>query len=857
MIAIPRQLLVLACALALWPPSRAEGQASLPPRRPLTTGVLLPPTSVAWEQSPFALSLNPGGLGLGSSGLAYLHEDDERAFPGARRSDGLFANYGGLVAGGTSSFGAALSVEWLRGADGACSTALPCTRRTSLGWALGNPSFSAGFAFRWFSTTENADLDRAVTFDLGFIWRPARWLSFGAAASPLNAPRIGGIPVARLGTLGLGLRPFGPRLSLAADFKIDDDTGWTGAQFAYALGLTVLEGVELVAQVDHAASDPGAKPVVIQVGLRGGFGHASVGFAGAGIASGPGSGASLVADARVFAARGPALLGAARTAQTLDLKEELQGPSGLALLFRHPGELDAYTRLALRLQRLADDPSLDTLVLEVRGLGDISLGRVEELRGLVSGLRASGRRVVAWLPDGGDAEYYLATSADRIYAAPQAMLLINGFASERFYLRGLLDKLGVLPEFVAIGAYKSAPEQFTREGPSEASTEVTNALLDDQFTRYVQAIADARRLSTARVKELLDRGVLLAEEAVELGLVDGVSDEDKGLDEEITKLAGRPLPRRRSAGPDAEAPVAWGRETGIALVEVVGNIAPGEGTQRILRELRKAAADSSIAAIVLRVESPGGDVGASELIWQAVAAAKKRKPVVASFGDVAASGGYYVAAAADAIVAEPSTLTGSIGVFAGKADLSTLYGNVGVGTDLNLRGDKAALFTTQRPWTPAERTTVEGLVSRFYETFLQRVAVGRKMSRDDVHAVAQGRVWTGAQARQKGLVDELGGLDTALRLARSRAGIDASAPVRVVGSDGLFELPDLPSSPVPPGVKEAVALRALEWLSGAGAAETGRSAAAGAAFSDEARFLVQALLEGTPLVLAVDLPLVR
>lgn len=849
-----RSLRILLLLAALLAPAAARAQADLLLDRPVSEGVEHPPTSVATDQGPASGGVNPAGLATGASGLSYLHEDQESTLPYARRGDGVFASLGGLVAGDTGALALGLSMEWVRPRTG-CSAATPCARRTSLALAAGTSAVALGGAFRWFSSDESRAIDRLGTLDLGLTLRPAAWLSVAATGLALNAPQ----DVSREGVLGLALRPLSSeRLTVAADYRFDGKDGFSRGFLRYYASVR-LHGLDLVAQLSHPVQAPaGSRDVALVVALQAGFGNVSVTAGGGGLLAGP-PGAAVNVGAEVLTARGPYVFGAPKVAQTLRLQEALGGPSPLAQLLGAAPGLDAYTRLALRLERLADDDSLDTLVLEIRGTGDLTLGRVEELRGLLQGLRARGKHVVAWLEGGGDTAYYLACAAEKIYAAPQGLLEVNGLSTQRIYLRGTLRKLGVEPEFVKIGDYKSAPEQFMNEEPSVPAALETDALLDDQFGRYVAAVAKARGLDAPRVRALLDRGLMVTEDAVAAGLLDGVTAAGTALDELVAKVAGRPLPRE-SLGPEPQAPVRWGAVPGIGLIEVKGDIVPGDGqamaaADRIVRQLRRAAADPSLRALVVRVESPGGDVGASELIWQAVHEAAKKKPVVASFGDVAASGGYYVGCAAGTIVAEPSTITGSIGVFAGKADLSGLLGKLGVTTRTFRRGDKADILTLTRPWTEAERLVMEGVVRKFYETFLQRVAEGRKMSTGDVDQVAQGRVWTGAQAKERRLVDVLGGLEVALQLARDQAGLPAGAPVAVEGASGLFELPAAVRT-LPPQAPGALAgltpLQALELLARGVAEPTALQT-----LSERARPLVEALASGRPLAYAVDLPQAR
>ncbi len=834
----------LLAALALSRAARAQAVVELD--RPRSVGIELPPTNTAIESSPFSLVLNPAGLVLGPGGLAYLHEDDDPALKNARRGDALFLSLGGLREGETASAALGLSLEWLR-PRAACTAADPCWRRTTLGLAFGTPALAFGLDYHWYQSAESTSVDQLGTLDLGVVARPAKWLSLAGTALAINAPQN----LSRVGVLALALRPFGPKLTLGAEYWFDGRDGFTHGQLAYDLGVRLF-GLDLVGNLAHDVQPVSGKArVALEVALRGGFGDVGVTAGGGGLVAG-GNGSTVDVGAEARFAHGPYLFGAPKVQETLDLSEALAGPSRLMKLFFPSRGLDPYLKLVLRLQRLENDPALDTLVVKIDGTGGLSFGRAEELRGLFAALRAHGKHVVAWLSGGGDTAYYLACAADRIYAAPQALFEINGLSISEIYLKGLLDKIGARPEFVKIGKYKSAPEEFTNEAASGPAALQVNAMLDDLSKRYVAAIGRSRHLPTDVVQKALDRGLFVAEEGVKLGFFDGVAAPGEELDDEVTKLAGRRLPEE-DLGPASAEPERWGSVPAIALVEVDGDIVGGDepgfaAADRIVREVRAAARDSSVRAIVLRVESPGGDVAASELIYRAVRRAAKKKPVIASFGDVAASGGYYVGVAADRIVAEPSTITGSIGVFAGKADLSGLFAKIGVSVQTFERGAHADIFTLARPWTPEETKVVQAAVQSFYETFLRHVARGRKMSVQQVDGLARGRVWTGAQAKAKGLVDQLGGLFDALSLARRAAGLSEGAVVTVTGAPGLFSLPPLarPTRPQAPGTVGATALSAFELLAAGAEADP--------ALVARARPLVEALLVGRPLALAVDLP---
>jgi protease-4 len=855
-------LAVTLGALAIAPgDAQAQAFSYVSRGRPLSGGVLLPPTSVATVHTVFSFTLNPGAFVQGSTAFGYLHEDGTKALEGARRSDGIFFRLGGISAGDSGGISLGFSQEWIRPAGGGCPATAPCLARASLGLSVGAPAASIGFAYRWYHSGESTAINDLGTLDLGLLLRPSQWMSLGFVIEAVNGPKFGTNSLPRLYTLGLGIRPGVQWLTLASDLAVDDRTGWRGSRIQYLATATWARGLEAMFQFGHNLETPtDGKLYAFLAGLRGSFGHTELALASGTTLDGGNGGVGGVVTFQVSTARGPSLIRTTRAVE-IDLADELQGPSTLAKLIGLEAGLDAYTKLALRLDQLTKDPAVRTVVFTIRGTSGLSFGRMEELRGRIRAMQTAGKQVVAYLEDASDADYYLATSANRIYAAPQALLLINGLSSQRTFLRGLLDILKIEPEFVKIGAYKSAPEQFTNKTPSEASAEETNSLLDDQFSRYVNAIATSRNLTPEKVKELLNRGLWISEKAVGVGLIDQVSAGGSALRETLRNREDKNLAFEKLPSPN-EQPLTWGDPPAIGLVEVVGTIGSGlpgglggevADAETVVKQIRKAVTDPTVRAIVVRIDSPGGDVGASELMWQAVADAQKKKPVVASFGDVAASGGYYVGSAAGTIIAEPSTITGSIGVFAGKANLSKLFDTIGINTTTFKRGDHADFFTLTRAWTPQEREVAADMVRTFYETFLERVAAGRRMTRDQVDAVAQGRVWTGAQAKERGLVDHLGGLSDALQEASRQAGLPVGGRVVVMGAKGLFDLPEVPAKVEAlqreQGQRQWMhALPVLRALFG-GAVEE-RSL-------EQSWPILQALMEGRPLALATDLPLVR
>jgi protease IV len=491
---------------------------------------------------------------------------------------------------------------------------------------------------------------------------------------------------------------------------------------------------------------------------------------------------------------GPHLGG--QTYLALDLSGDIpeESPSDIGNFFeRRPPSLRT---LVESLDRAARDPKVTGVVVRVSSLPTSGWGQVQELRNAITRFRTSGKPAYAHLEFCGNKEYYLATACTKVYAVPTALLDVTGLETEVTFFRGTLDKLGVQAQFEGVGKYKNAPNQFTEKGFTEPHREQMEALLDSLYAEYATGIAQARGLTPEQVQAVVDQGPYDAVSAKKAGLVDELLYRDE-LEQRLSGAEpmkpGRYVKRSRSTAFDSRPKVA--------LVYAVGEIISGEsqtspfggsfaGSDTIAGAIREAREDSGIKAILLRVDSPGGSGTASDVIWREVELARKSKPVVVSMGDVAASGGYYIAMGSDAIVAQPGTITGSIGVFGGKFSLRGLYDKIGLSKEVLTRGKAAALFSEYRPWSDEERQRIRALMVAFYDDFVAKAAKGRGKERDDVHQVAQGRVWTGAEAKRIGLVDHLGGMDVALDVAKQRARIAKDQDVRLVElpeRKGLFE----------------------------------------------------------------------
>jgi protease-4 len=432
------------------------------------------------------------------------------------------------------------------------------------------------------------------------------------------------------------------------------------------------------------------------------------------------------------------------------------------------------------LRSAARDDRVKALVLHVDNV-DWGWAKIGEVRDAILAFRDSGKPVYASLGGGGEAEYLLATAADYIAVAPTATLQLDGLSASALFLRGALDKTGISPNFARAGRYKSAVEQFTRSEMSEESREMLGALLEDTWRVLVDSLATARGFSSDEMTVLIEEGPYWANAAYERGLVDTLL-----YREELDSLASHP-PNERELS-ETPMPRYLGRlgvpgvGPRVALIHATGTISSGRsheefgggrvvGSETVLDALEEARSLHAIKAVVLRVDSPGGSGQASDDIWRAIERVRAEKPVVVSMSDLAASGGYYIAAGADRIVAQPATITGSIGVFSGKLNVLGLYRKLGLNVETIARGPHAEMLSAFHDFTPEEADLFEKQVLAFYGVFVDRVARGRGLEPDSVDAAGQGRVWSGLAARSLGLVDEWGGLDRAIDIAKELADI--------------------------------------------------------------------------------------
>ena len=820
----------LLAAPTLWAPSLGHAQS-------LSRGVRLPMPSVSLADDVFGMDVNPAGLGLVRSFEAGFVATRLSTGVGGTGEAGYFAMplpFGVALGFAVSHLGTqelGLGSTGVAGGLGGLTRRFDDFTRLSFGvaWAP-SPRFSIGLTTHKL-LGDAPQVSGFSTLDMGMTVRPSRWLSFGAAVRDLTTPAINGyygslspapgaaappgLPIAlgkpqatgglgglgglavldgrvqslhRSWVMGLGIRPGTERVFIGADVAIEEIARHVDptvrVMFEPVPGLSIggTLGLRDRTTTTEITAQLGLTWAFDAAGARGGLTYAS------NVERSRGHDGFTVA-ARFHGARERVLPEPSERFLRIALEGGMpeSAPArgllggGAAPKWTHPAA-------ALALEAALWDARISGVTL---AFDDVSLGlaQAEELRTLIWRLRRAGKHVVAHMNGTSNAAYLAASAAERLYLSPVTTLNTVGFAASTLYLRGLLDKIGVLPEFIAAGKYKSAPESFTRKDRSGPSREATTAFLNDAMGKLVAGIAENRKRSVEEVRALVEKGPLTASEAVAGGWADGVEALD-GLEKRLKKDAKLRISYLRDVG--APAGDRWGGYDGIAVIHVEGTITEGKsstdavmggrnaGAETIVAALRAAKSNPRIKAVVLRVNSPGGSVGASERILREARALKKRKPLIASFGNLAASGGYYIACDASEIFAEASTLTGSIGVFYGKAAVSELLGKGDIHSDTIKTGPHADMMSFNRPWTEAERALLTRLVGDTYTQFLDHVARGRKMKREQVREVAEGRIWSGQAALGHKLVDRVGGLVDAIARAKELAGWKADERVGVV-----------------------------------------------------------------------------
>jgi protease-4 len=490
---------------------------------------------------------------------------------------------------------------------------------------------------------------------------------------------------------------------------------------------------------------------------------------------------------KIFANKQPTVAGNSVLVLTLDGDVPEAAPVDIPIPFIESQAMPTVRDIWAALHEAATDDRIKAVVLQPRGLS-IGWGKLEELREEISEFKRSGKPVYALLQGPGSREYYLASEADKIYVSPDDMVNVKGFAAETLYVKGALDKLGVNVQVDHIGAYKDAGDMFTRTSMTPETREVLNQLLDQIYGDFATQVAQGRHKTPDEIRAIVDQGPYIAREAKANGLVDQLGYEDQVYADLKKKLNIGDL---KKIGIRTYSKAVPGKGDRIAVIVGQGDIvrnAPeaqfgsgaalsASGMRKVIRQVRD---DSSIRGVIVRVDSPGGDSVASDEILHELKLLSQVKPMVISMSDVAASGGYFMSMTGDPVIAYPDTITGSIGVLYIRPSVHDLFNKIGLQEDTVSRGKFADLDSLYDPLNDAEIQKLHGSIEATYVSFVSKVAAARKRSYNQIDPLAQGRVWMGTQARQNGLVDELGGFDRAISLVRQRAKLPPTGETNLI-----------------------------------------------------------------------------
>ena len=706
--------------------------------------------SVATTEFVTSGVINPAGLSFyNAMGIRYTHSF----------TDSTYGGDDALLIGSQRGFA---GIEWLN------HTSNQFRRKYTL--AMGEritTNFYMGASYSWFGG-DNALYKKMKNWKIGFLYRPRPSVSLGLTADRLNQPRYGQILQKRAYRSGLAVRPYGPRLTLSSDLRWleGDDINKLDGNFRMAFG--PFRGVRFSADYQTEGS--------FKVGIIVDLEQMRVGTQGRFNSGQQFDGGSYFLEAGAIRYGSPMQRSGRIATITLsgDIVDEPESKS----IFR--SERNSFLRLISALRKGADDDRFGELFLKIDGMR-LSFATAQELRAAISEWRKNGKAVTAYIENGGNLAYYLASAADEIIMHPTGYLMLNGLSATATFYKGTMDKLGINANVIRTGPHKTAGDSFTEYDLTDASREQIDWLLDDLYDQMVDGISNGRRILPNEIKRLIDDGPYTARGALDAGLIDDLKYNDE-VRENHDVAGASYIDLLKYYGTEDYNP-RWSEPTRIAVVYANGAIVPGNGGrdlfqgqvaggQTLAKNLEKIRKDNRIKGVVLRVDSPGGDLFGSDRIYRELELLKGKKPLVVSMGGVAASGGYYISCPGDEIIASPGTITGSIGVIAGKADMSGFYEKIGMKKNTLKRGQHADIMSMNRAATDEEIEHTEKQIWQFYADFVSKVSTWRKIDYDSVDAIGQGRVWTGRQAKQYGLVDSYGGVWEAIELARQKAGID-------------------------------------------------------------------------------------
>jgi len=746
------------CFLGLTPTASAD----IPPPR-ASDPVPDPGRSLASSDDTTAIANNPANL-------AYLPAAELRWSMAWTGSASALPNRGMAFGFGVpiGPFATGLRLDWLSPSGSAPAPFDSNYHWIRWGLAVGNPKASFGTTIGW-GFSRSPALDGYVSLTSGLTSRLFPWLSASLVVRDWNTPvSAAGVPIERSWAAGVALRPFGTRaIEAGFDLALYQTSEAVSAHGMLSLNLPRVGRLrgDLTVYPDSDRRFLAMAGVDVNMDRL----QASAGAIFGNAVTQSGTGFYLGAAFRAY--REPGV--------PLPLKV-------VRLKINDTPGVRGNVRLLKRLWRLADDPEVAGVVLQLRADPASTLAHAEEVADAIRGLRARGKKVLCHLEDAGSKALFVCSQADRIAMNPAGGLRFAGLSSSYMYFGGTLKKLGVRADFVRIGDHKLAAEQYTMPAGSPVASRDHQELVDTFEEVYLHDVGGGRRIPAQELKARIAKGPFIAAEARDAGLIDTLAYSD-----EIERVVDEMLGARARVVDDDNPPrpaESWGEVPKVAVVYLDGDMVDGEsqfipfvgiklaGSTTISRALRRAREDASVKSVVFRIETGGGSSLAADVILREAILTAKVKPLIVSMGSSAASGGYYAAVGAREIFANRTTVTGSIGIFYGKVDVSGLLDRLGVHVEQFRSGPRADAESFYRPFTDSEHVELGVKVKQFYDTFIARVAEGRKMKPEAVDAIARGKVWTGAQARPLGLVDKLGGLREALEEARRLGALPPDAP---------------------------------------------------------------------------------
>lgn len=811
----------LAALLILATASSAAAQDS--PSR----GIALPDRSLSGQDDAASVEVNPAGLGF-MQGAELRYAFELGAPNDARSNDDGHAVFTALGFGG---FGLGFGAQWLL--HPALGGDLERYRKYTFAGALSlSDSLSLGLAANLFGSDRDERLDDLSAWDLGLQWRPASTLGLSLAVRDLNGPFLTeGRALPRRISAGLLLRLLDGRLQL--DQELDYLTSDDPLTYRLRLAIEPISGLRLFGRSALAFDGADLGDVNVTAGLELSLG--SVGLASA-------LHIARTDDKTAYAGQRHSLwISPGKQRSLLDIIPDdrwhiveigggLAELSGGGLLGGAGGS--PFLELLFDLDAMSDDEDVRGVLLNITG-SSLGYAQLWELRQRVAALRAAGKDVVALVQESDLKAVYLASAAEKIWITPSSTFDPIGLSIELLSYKGALNKLGVQAEFLRVRDYKSAPESFVNDAPSAESLEQTNAYLDALIAQITEAVAAGRNKQPAQVRAMLDAAPLLPLDAQEQGWVDAIMYPDE-VEARLRSEYDVFSPATRYDRYETTSEYLWQTPAEIAVVVVSGTIISGSsgsspleggllaGSETMRTVLDRLRRDSNVKAVVVRIDSPGGSALASDLIFRELRRVAEKKPVLATMGNVAASGGYYIAAGADEIWASPNTLTGSIGIFAGKFSLEGLSDMIGVEATVLSRGKLASGLSIWRPFTDEQRAALSRSLVYLYKLFLQQAASTRPLTEEQIDKVAQGHIWSGKAALGHKLVDHEGGIIDAIRRAEELAGLAPREARYIVYPQSSGLLSALSGSSSREGVErsETTGRRAADQIMGAQAQQT-------------------------------------